>query len=251
MPENPTPSKKVRSRSRIAAGLAVTALLAAALFGLFKWAHVGVGGVIPYTEAANYVGQEKTVEGTVEWVLKGNLTVLNFNVAEKPNLQVAIPPGARGAFPAGFALFYLDKTVRVTGTIESYKGTPKIVVNLPSKIRIVGEAKRDFTPNQNNLISYKDVGNFIDQIKTVEGTVEAITIPDEYVTWLKFETDNLQGFQVAIFSSVYDRFSKTPEELYKDKKVWVAGKIAAYKEGFEMVVNSPSQIRIVQDGKKG
>jgi hypothetical protein len=85
--------------------------------------------VIPDTEAAQHVGQKATVEGTVVAVFtsKNGNTFINFG-DRYPNQSFTgwIP---RDSELAGSDLGGLEgKKVKVTGTIELYKGKPEIKI---------------------------------------------------------------------------------------------------------------------------
>jgi DNA/RNA endonuclease YhcR with UshA esterase domain len=92
--------------------------------------------VIPDTEAAQHVGHQATVEGTVVKVFrsKNGNTFLNFGAAY-PNQTFTgwIPKGSPVA--AETSLFALEgKRVRITGTITRYKGKPEIKIMSKSQI---------------------------------------------------------------------------------------------------------------------
>jgi hypothetical protein len=96
--------------------------------------------VIPDTEAAQHVGQKATVEGTVVEVFtsnKGN-TFIDFG-GDYPHQTFT------GYVPAGSALAGGDsslaalegKRIKITGTIDLYKGKPEIKIT--SKDQLVLE----------------------------------------------------------------------------------------------------------------
>jgi hypothetical protein len=86
--------------------------------------------VIPDTEAAQHVGQHATVEGTVVKVFtsKSGNTFLNFGGAY-PNQTFTgwIPKDSPFATDASLSALE-GKKVRITGTIDLYKGKPEIKV---------------------------------------------------------------------------------------------------------------------------
>ena len=104
--------------------------------------------VIPWHKAKNYVGEIKVVEGPVvsaKWASgsKGKPTFLNIGkpYPDPDRFTVVIWIDHRDKFvkefPSNPETHFLDKTVRVKGLIETYKGNPQIVLSEPSKIWIV------------------------------------------------------------------------------------------------------------------
>jgi DNA/RNA endonuclease YhcR with UshA esterase domain len=92
--------------------------------------------VIPDTEAAQHVGQKATVEGTVVKVFtsKNGNTFLNFG-GEYPNQTFTgwIPKDSPLAADASLSVLE-GKKVRITGTIDLYKGKPEIKLMSKSQI---------------------------------------------------------------------------------------------------------------------
>jgi DNA/RNA endonuclease YhcR with UshA esterase domain len=86
--------------------------------------------IIPDTEAGQHVGQQATVEGTVVKVFtsKNGNTFLNFGAAY-PNETFTgwIPKNSPLAGDASLSALE-GKRVRVSGTIELYRGKPEIKV---------------------------------------------------------------------------------------------------------------------------
>jgi len=104
--------------------------------------------VIPWPEAKNYVGETKVVEGPVvsaNWASgsRGKPTFLNIGkpYPDPDRFTVVIWIDNRDKFirefPPNPETYFLHKTVRVKGFIDTYKGNPQIVLSEPSKIWIV------------------------------------------------------------------------------------------------------------------
>jgi DNA/RNA endonuclease YhcR with UshA esterase domain len=92
--------------------------------------------VIPDTEAAQHVGQQATVEGTVVAVFtsKNRNIFLNFG-GRYPNQTVAGWMPARTRLASDPALRSLEgKRVRITGTIELYRGKAEIEISSKDQI---------------------------------------------------------------------------------------------------------------------
>jgi hypothetical protein len=103
---------------------------------------------IDWTLAANNIGKEITVTGTVKHVnsLPSGMTFLNFaDRNASPNFTAVSKPGTA---EADHLKTFQGKNVAVTGTIEDYKGSPQIVLKSADSIRLA-EAGTD-TPPQDN-----------------------------------------------------------------------------------------------------
>ncbi len=70
------------------------------------------------------------------------------------------------------------------------------------------------------------------------------------VIWLMGNADQDRNFKVVIFPSAYSRFpgypDQLPDEYYKGKTIRVHGLIKLYRGWPEIIVNSPSQIEVVE-----
>ncbi len=94
--------------------------------------------VVSYLQAANYVGQSKTVEGTIvrTYVSSKGTVFLDFHDPYQGYFEVTIFASDVKNFQFSPASFYLNKEVRVTGTIELYQGAPEIIAHSPSQIEV-------------------------------------------------------------------------------------------------------------------
>jgi len=102
-----------------------------------KWISSSTN-VVSYLQAASYVGQSKTVEGTIvrTFVSSKGTMFLDFHDPYQGYFQVTIFASDVKNFPSSSASFYLNKEVRVTGTIELYQGAPEIIAHSPSQIEV-------------------------------------------------------------------------------------------------------------------
>jgi DNA/RNA endonuclease YhcR with UshA esterase domain len=116
----------------------IPCLVAAVCFLLA--APVGLAEVITAAQAAQHVGEVQTVRGVVVSATyaaraKGQPTFLNLD-KPFPNeiFTVVIWGSDRGRFTAPPEDSFKGKTVRVTGKITEYRGTPEIIVHDPGQI---------------------------------------------------------------------------------------------------------------------
>jgi hypothetical protein len=102
-----------------------------------KWISSSAN-VVSYLQAANYVGQSKTVEGKIvrTYASSKGTVFLDFHDPYQGYFEVTIFSSDVKNFPFSPVSFYLNKEVRVTGTIELYQGAPEIIVHSPSQIEV-------------------------------------------------------------------------------------------------------------------
>ncbi|MBM3174058.1 MAG: PKD domain-containing protein [Chloroflexi bacterium] len=114
--------------------------------------YIGVKGqVISWEEAASYIGQQKTVEGIVvssyyAHEVKGQPTFLNFHEPHQGYFKCVIwgsdRPEFLKKFPPNPEMHFLNKRLRVTGTIKEYpagSGIPEIIIKKTWQVEVIGE----------------------------------------------------------------------------------------------------------------
>ncbi len=115
----------------------------AAVLAVVGLCGVGVAGSadevsIQSNLASLYVGKQKVVEGTVTAAHRDGNSV-RLHLGNRPqDLTVSLIVTLMSNFPAQPERYYLGKTVRVAGTIGSFRDAPEIVVRDPADIRVVG-----------------------------------------------------------------------------------------------------------------
>jgi DNA/RNA endonuclease YhcR with UshA esterase domain len=116
-----------------------SSVLFVVLFGLLSVAFAQ--DTIKPEETGKYIGQQKTVCGTVASAhyatrSKGQPTFINLN-KPYPNqvFTVLIWGSDRGKFEKPPEMLYSGKEICVTGMIKSYQGRPEIIVKDPSQIK--------------------------------------------------------------------------------------------------------------------
>lgn len=118
-------------------------VVVAALLAVFGFCSVGAAGVadevsIQSNLASLYVGKQKVVEGTVTAAQRDGNTV-RLHLGSRPqDLTVSLIVTLMSNFPAQPERYYLGKTVRVAGTIGSFRDAPEIAVRDPADIQVVG-----------------------------------------------------------------------------------------------------------------
>ena len=97
-----------------------------------------VQGIVDWRDAAQYYGQQITVEGLIVRTKNtGKVTFLNFDPDYQHTLTLVIFPDDAARFPAPPEEMFLQRRVRATGTVQEYHGAPEIIIREPEQIEIV------------------------------------------------------------------------------------------------------------------
>ena len=100
-------------------------------------------------------------------------------------------------------------------------------------------------PDSGTVISWENAGQYIGKTVTVNGKI-VLTKNTGKVCFLNFHPDYKKHLSAVIFSSAFQRFPMNPENVYLNKTVLITGKIVEYEGRPEIILDSPSQIKIVQ-----
>jgi len=211
------------------------------LFLIFSIADANT--IIRWDEAHKYYGQTVTVKGKIVGTYNsGKACFLNFHPDYRKYFTAVIFKSAFSRFPTNPEDFYYGKEVQVTGKIKQYKGKPEIILNDPAQIKVIaGSASRSSIPN---VVSWKDAHKYYGKIVTIEGTVVS-TYNSGKACFLNFHRNWKRYFTVVIFASNFHKFEPSAEIIFKNKKIQVNGLIKEYKGKPEIIVNNPSQIKII------
>ena len=150
----------------------------------FVWLLVTLGsvsraaspdGAISASVAPLFVGEEKIVEGKVTAAERdANVVHLRFGVAPQA-LTVSLVIGLLSDFPREPERYYLGQTVRVAGTIRSFKDRPEIVVHDPANIKLVGAPTQQVSERAPPAPpGAEDAAALREQVKTLNERVRAL-----------------------------------------------------------------------------
>jgi len=93
--------------------------------------------VISWEDAGKYVGQTRTVEGTIVRTYRSaNAIFLDFHDPYQGYFMAVIFKSDWANFKFQPEIFYKNKEVRVTGLIKTYQGSPEIIVSSPTQIEV-------------------------------------------------------------------------------------------------------------------
>jgi micrococcal nuclease len=116
--------------------------------GAFQPSDISVSGtaedsappedLISWEDAADYVGQVRTVEGEIIATYNsGKACFLNFHPDYQNHFTAVIFSSNYDKFPPEPEEYYLHRTVWIRGLIKDYKGKPEIIIENPGQIQIV------------------------------------------------------------------------------------------------------------------
>jgi hypothetical protein len=126
-------------RPRQWAALSVSGLLAALLLAPASPLAAEEPSISP-SVAGLFVGEDKSIEGRVSAAEREGNTVRLRLGAPPHDVAVSLIIGLLSNFPPEPERYYNGKTVRVTGTIRSFRGATEVVIHDPASIQVMGEA---------------------------------------------------------------------------------------------------------------
>lgn len=241
--------------------------------------------VISWTDAAEFVGSEMIVEGTVvQTHNSGKAVFLNFAEEFQGTFSVVVFPEDWHKFPAPPETLFYGRRIRVQGLIEEYQGTPEMVMRDPWQIEValtlgqeeacecgtpvVTQVVVTATPSAREepasasepvvstadatepspdiqVVNWQDAAAFDGKMVCVEGRVLA-TYNSGKVIFLNFDEDYRSTFKVVIFPEAWPLFPQPPEDMYQDQLVRVTGQVKMYQGAPEIIVETPDAIQIVE-----
>lgn len=96
--------------------------------------------VVPWTQAAQYLGHTITVEGEIVRVGKsGQTNFLNFAQDYRGKFYLVLFDDLATTLPDSVPDTFEGKTVRVRGTIEDHRGTPQLKITSMDQVEFVEE----------------------------------------------------------------------------------------------------------------
>jgi DNA/RNA endonuclease YhcR with UshA esterase domain len=234
--------------------------------------------VIPFTAAADFIGQKMTVEGKViKTHNSGKVVFLNFSPTALAFTAVIFAE-AWPAFPSPPETLFVGKLVRVEGAIEEYQGAPEIVIRDPGQIEValtLGQAVFPCAPPQRATevvtltptsaatalitpaatattplsaqpaIAWQDASAYAGQTVTIAGQV-VDTYKSDKVVFLNFAKEYATTFKVVIFADAWPLFPFPPADYYRAKTIRVTGQVKIYQNAPEIIVDRPDQIELME-----
>ncbi len=97
-----------------------------------------VEGVVPWERAREYAGQTIDVQGrVVDTHNTGGVCFLNFVQGDPQSFYIIIFQDALDSWPQPPQVYFLNKTIRVTGEVRQHRGRPQIQVRRGDQIQVV------------------------------------------------------------------------------------------------------------------
>lgn len=195
--------------------------------------------VITPEEAAEHYGEDVIVEGVIiNSYDYGRACFLDF----ESSFTAVIFSTEYAKFPLYPDDYYYGEKVRVSGTVNEYKGKPEIILKSSAQIEFVENPERK---RANRVISWEDADKYNNRIVTVEGEI-IIADNTGKACYLGFHRNWKRYLSITIFEPHFYKFHKYLEKFYINKKVRVTGLVRKYRRRPEIIVKSPAQIEIVR-----
>jgi len=153
-----------------------------------------------------------------------------------------------GAIIIGGAIYFSGYKEKDSKNIQTYNNENQQNTSAPreeNSVDIPLVENEDSEIKITGTIDYTEADNFVGEYKTVRGKVVQIYYSAKSdTTFLNF-CSNYQGcpFSSVVFSSDKSKFGDLNQ--YEGKTVEITGLIKTYKGSAEIILNNPSQIKIV------
>ncbi len=211
-----------------------------------------------------FKGECKTVRFFVRKAYdSGEAVFLNSRIdyQDPDNFTVVIFDNYRYKFTEEPVYFFLLETVDVSGIIKEYEGRAEIILRHPLQIRILSNKTKEQrrmsrllkamkgaeTCGTGSTICPEDADKYIGKDTTVRFFVidtRANTLGDSFLYSRLYPLQE-KGFYVMIRRDYISAFPSPPHIYYWWKSIDVSGTIEEFKGVTEILVKSPSQIKIL------
>jgi len=104
----------------------------------------------------------------------------------------------------------------------------------------------NFAEEKPAAITWQEAGEHYNEVVKIAGEIIS-TYKTENFCFLNFDTDYKNSFTIVIPSRAFNKFPTPIEELYKNKKIIVYGKIVKFQNKPEIVVSDPTQIKLLDE----
>ncbi len=133
-------------------------------------------------------------------------------------------------------------------TIYTYPPNVKYT-NLLYKSQVTAREQKQGLWGAYETITADKVSSYLNQIRTVRGTVKN-TRQTKKCFFLNFDTPKGKKFKIVIFKNTHNYFSDKGidlETFYTGKTIEVSGRIRRYKNSYEIIANTPEDIKIISN----
>lgn len=195
-------------------------------------------------------GEFVVVTGTVVGTFmpkSGKAVFLNFGHDYKTSFTGVIFSSNIDKFKSKFGAdpvdFFLNKNVSIEGRVSVKDDRPSIILNDPSQIKVLGESKVEAEIRADDIEKIK---SYDGKLITVSGTVKRVSKSKSgKVTFINFGDDWKSSFTVVVFSGDEEKFKDIGGlESLVNKNVKLTGVVMLYKDKPEIILKSPSQLKI-------
>ncbi len=137
---------------------------------------------------------------------------------------------------------------RELGVILEKTDAPEAITQLKTQLEAdvnSGVEVNPFTlPALKEIQAAEKMSEFLGREVTLEGVIQEVEKRDTGVSFLKFGTGELAP-RAVVFARNYDAFAQPFPDFYKGKRVQITGRVQLYGDYFEVILDSPNQIKLL------
>jgi cardiolipin synthase A/B len=137
---------------------------------------------------------------------------------------------------------------RELGVILEKTDAPDAITQLKTQLETdinAGVEVNPFTlPALREIQAAEKMNEYLGREVTLEGMVVEVEKRDTGVSFLKFGMGELAP-RAVVFARAYDSFAQPFPDFYKGKRVQISGRVQLYGDYYEVILDSPSQIKVM------
>jgi cardiolipin synthase A/B len=137
---------------------------------------------------------------------------------------------------------------RELGVILEKTDAPEAITKLKTQLEAdinAGVEVNPFTlPALKDIQPAEKMSEYLGREVTLEGAVVEVEKRDTGVSFLKFGTGELAP-RAVVFARNYESFAQPFPDFYKDKRVQITGRVQLYGDYYEVILDSPNQIKVL------
>ena len=137
---------------------------------------------------------------------------------------------------------------RELGVILEKTGASDVITQLKTQLEAdihSGVEVNPFTlPALKEVQPAEKMNEFLGREVTLEGVVVEVERRDTGVSFLKFGTGELAP-RAVVFARAYEGFAQPFPDFYRGKRIQLTGRVQLYGDYYEVILDSPSQIKVL------
>ncbi len=221
---------------------------------------------ISWRDAERYLDQTKTVKGTIVGThlssRSGHL-YLNFDPDYRRYVSIKISADDLSKFRSDAESYYEGKAVTAKGMIKKEGNYLRLLVTDPKDLQVAGKSATETKSNppakepvtkkaeapitEPGVISWRDAESYLDQTKTVQGTVVGTHLSRRSGNlYFNFSPQYRKYLSVKIPSADIGKFRSDAQSYYEGKIIKAKGTIKREKKLLRIIVTDPKDLTVVK-----